>query len=38
MKFVEVKDKKTEKFEMNDYSPLTVLGRDVCAVHNDTDS
>ncbi len=38
MKFVEVKDKKTEKFELNDHEPITVLGRDVCAVHNDTDS
>ena len=38
MKFAKVKDKKTEKFEMNNHNPLTVLGRDVCVVHNDTDS
>ena len=36
--YVEIKDKKTKKFELNDHEPITVLGRDVCAVHNDTDS
>lgn len=38
MKFVKAIDKKTEKFELKDYTPLKVRGRDVCAVHNDTDS
>ena len=38
MKFVKVDDVKEEKFEIVNKEPLTVVGRDVCAVHNDTDS
>jgi hypothetical protein len=38
MKFEKVDDVKEEKFEIVNKEPLTVVGRDVCAVHNDTDS
>ena len=38
MEFVKVDDVKEEKFEIVNKEPLTVVGRDVCAVHNDTDS
>lgn len=38
MKFVKVSDKKSEIMKFKNHEPLKVRGRDVCAVHNDTDS
>lgn len=38
MEFKKALDVKFDKFQMNNMSPLVVKGRDVCAVHNDTDS
>lgn len=38
MKFIKIKDKKSEKLELSDHTPIKVYGRNVCAVHNDTDS
>ena len=38
MKFVNVTDIKSEVMTFKNHEPLKVRGRDVCAVHNDTDS
>lgn len=38
MKFVNVKDAKSEILALNNHQPIKVLGRDVCVAHNDTDS
>ena len=38
MKFVNVTDIKSEVMKFKNQEPLKVRGRDVCAVHNDTDS
>lgn len=38
MKFVKASDKKSEIMKFKNREPLKVRGRDVCAVHNDTDS
>lgn len=38
MKFVQVSDVKSEIMKLKNNEPLKVRGRDVCAVHNDTDS
>ena len=38
MKFVKVSDKKSEIMKFKNHEPLKVRGRDVCIVHNDTDS
>ena len=38
MKFVNVTDIKSEVMKFKNHEPLKVRGRDVCAVHNDTDS
>lgn len=38
MKFVKVNDIKSEIMKFKNQEPITVRGRDVCAVHNDTDS
>lgn len=38
MKFVKTTDVKSEIMKFKNHEPLKVRGRDVCAVHNDTDS
>lgn len=38
MKFIKISDKKSETMMLKNHEPLKVRGRDVCAVHNDTDS
>ncbi len=38
MKFVKTSDVKSEIMKFKNHEPLKVRGRDVCAVHNDTDS
>ncbi len=38
MKFYKVDYIQHENFKFKNHEPLKVKGRDVCAVHNDTDS
>lgn len=38
MKFIQVSDIKSEIMKFKNREPLKVRGREVCAVHNDTDS
>ena len=38
MKFIKPTDVKSEIMKFKNNEPIKVRGRDVCAVHNDTDS
>ncbi len=38
LKFVKATDVKSDIMKFKNREPLKVRGRDVCAVHNDTDS